>query len=108
GIAQALIGVVGATGVAPGLDVGGGASIFNILSGAALSYLGFKGTPSQQKTGGLGIGVVNALVGVLGIMGIREIAGIPMTAGTVGTIVNLAVGAWGILAGITAKKAAHA
>ena len=108
GIAQTLIGVLGATGAAPALGADGGGSIFNILSGAALSYLGFKGTPSQQKAGGLGIGVANALVGVLSVMGIREIAGIPMTAGTLGTIVNLAIGAWGILAGLTAKKAAHA
>jgi len=42
------------------------------------------------------------------MMGMREIAGIPLNAGTIGMVVNLAVGAWGILAGITAKKAAHA
>jgi hypothetical protein len=107
GIAQALLGVLGASGAAPAIG-GGGAGIFNVLSGAALSYLGFKGTPSQQKTGALGIGIANALVGVLGAMGIREIAGIPMTAGTVGMIVNLAIGAWGILAAMTAKKTAHA
>jgi hypothetical protein len=107
GIAQTLIGVLGATGFSPALG-GSGGGIFNVLSGAALSYLGFKGTPSQQKTGALGIGAVNAIVGVLGMMGMREIAGIPLNAGTVGMIVNLAIGAWGILAAVTAKKAAHA
>jgi hypothetical protein len=31
-----------------------------------------------------------------------------MSAGTVGMIVNLAIGAWGILSAMTAKKTAHA
>jgi hypothetical protein len=73
-----------------------------------LSYLGFKGTASQQKSGALGIGAANAIVGVLGMMGMTEIAGIPMNAGTVASVVNLAIGAWGVLAGMTAKKTAAA
>jgi hypothetical protein len=108
GIAQTLIGILGATGFSPALGAGTGGSVFNVLSGAALSYLGFKGTPSQQKTGALGIGAANAIVGVLGMMGMTQIAGIPLNASTVGMVVNLAIGAWGILAGMTAKKAAHA
>ena len=71
GIAQTLIGVLGATGFSPALG-GAKGGVFNVLSGAALSYLGFKGTPSQQTTGALDIG------------------------------------AWGILAAVTAKKAVHA
>ncbi len=108
GIAQTLIGVLGATGFSPALGAGTGGSVFNVLSGAALSYLGFKGTPSQQKTGALGIGAANAIVGVLGMMGMTQIAGIPLNASTVGMIVNLAIGAWGIYAGMTAKKTAAA
>jgi hypothetical protein len=108
GIAQALIGVLGASGFSPALGAGTGGGIFNVLSGGALSYLGFKGTPSQQKSGALGIGAVNAIVGVLGMMGISEIAGVPLNTGTVGMIVNLAIGAWGILAGMTARKTAAA
>lgn len=108
GIAQTLIGVLGATGFSPALGAGTGSSVFNVLSGAALSYLGFKGTASQQKTGALGIGTVNAIVGILGMMGMTQIAGIPLNASTVGMVINLAIGAWGIFAGLTAKKAAHA
>jgi hypothetical protein len=108
GIAQTLIGILGATGFSPALGAGTGGSAFNILSGAVLGYLGFNGTPSQQRTGALGLGAVNAIVGVLGMMGVNQVAGIPLNAGTVASIVNLAIGAWGILAGMTAKKAAHA
>lgn len=104
GILQALLGVIGATapGVAP-LGAGTGGSIFNILSGAALSYLGFKGTANQQRTGALGIGTVNAIVGVLGMIGLREVAGIELHAGNVSMILNLAIGAWGIIAGLMKK-----
>jgi hypothetical protein len=108
GIAQTLIGVLGASGFSPALGAGTGGSVFNVLSGAALSYLGFKGTPSQQKSGALGIGAANAIVGVLGMMGMTSIAGIPLNAGTVASVVNLAIGAWGVYAGMTAKKTAAA
>jgi hypothetical protein len=108
GIAQTLLGVLGVTGFSPALGAGTGGGAFNVLSGAALSYLGFKGTPSQQKSGAMGIGVANAIVGVLGMMGIQQLAGIPLNTGTVGMAVNLAIGAWGILSAVTAKKAAHA
>jgi hypothetical protein len=106
GIIQVLLGILGASGFSPALGAGTGGSVFNVLSGAALSYLGFKGTASQQKSGALGIGAANAIVGILGVMGIRELAGIPLNPGTVASIVNLAIGAWGVFAGMTAKKTA--
>ncbi len=108
GIAQTLIGVLGASGFSPALGAGTGGSVFNVLSGAALSYLGFKGTASQQKSGALGIGAANAIVGVLGMMGMNSIAGIPLNTGTVASVVNLAIGAWGVYAAMTAKKTAAA
>jgi hypothetical protein len=105
GVAQTLLGLLGAAapGVAPALGAGTGGSVFNILSGGALSYLGFKGTAAQQRTGALGIGTVNAVVGVLGVLGVREIGGIPLNPGTISMIVNLAIGAWGIIAGLMKK-----
>ncbi len=105
GMAQTLLGVLGAAApdLAPALGAGTGGSIFNVLSGAGLSYLGFKGTPDQQRIGALGIGTVNAIVGVLGMVGFREVAGIPLHAGNVSMIINLAIGAWGIIAGLMKK-----
>jgi hypothetical protein len=49
GIAQTLIGILGATGFSPALG-GTGGGVFNVLSGAVLSYLGFKGPrPSRRR-----------------------------------------------------------
>jgi len=98
-----LLGNVGAVGGALGATTGG--NIFNILSGAALSYLGFKGTESGQRNGALGIGGVNALVGLLGAFGMNSIAGIPLTGDKISWIINLAIGAWGLIAGFMKKKA---
>lgn len=106
GLAQTALGVLGAASpaVASAIGTGTGANGLNVLSGLALTYLGFKGSPSAQKTGALGLGGVNALVGVLGMLGISNLAGIPLNATTVGNIISLAIGAWGILAGVMAKK----
>jgi hypothetical protein len=90
--------------VASALGTGTGTNGLNVLSGLALSYLGFKGSPAAQQTGALGLGGVNAVVGLLGMMGINNVAGIPLNATVVGNVINLAIGAWGILAGIMAKK----
>jgi len=106
GLAQTAMGVLGAASpaVAGALGQGMGGSGFNVLSGLALSYLGFKGSPDAQRTGALGIGSINAIVGVLGLVGINNIAGIPLSASNVGAIINLAIGAWGVISGLMAKK----
>lgn len=106
GLAQTLIGVLGAASpaAAAALGTGTGSNGLNVLSGLALSYLGFKGTPAAQQTGALSLGGLNALVGVLGMLGINNIAGIPLNASVVGNVINLAIGAWGILSGVMAKK----
>lgn len=108
GMIQGILGAVGtaAPDVLSGMGTGGGGNIFNLLSGAALSYLGFKGTDSQQRTGALGIGGLNAIVGLLGAFGVGNIGGITFNEGTAGTLVNLAIGAWGLIAGFMKKKAA--
>jgi hypothetical protein len=107
GIIQAILGVVGtaAPDTISTLGTGAGANVFNLLSGATLSYLGFKGTESQQRTGALGIGGLNALVGLLGVFGVSTISGIPLNEGTVGIIINLAIGAWGLISGFMKKSA---
>lgn len=106
GIAQTVLGALGAASpaVAGALGTGTGSSGFNVLSGLALSYLGFKGTPATQRTGALGIGSLNAIVGVLGMLGINQVAGIPLNTSNVGALINLAIGAWGVISGLMAKK----
>ena len=106
GLAQTVIGALGAASpqVASALGTGTGTNGLNVLSGLALSYLGFKGTPAAQKTGALSLGAINAIVGVLGMAGIHNVAGIPLNATVVGNVINLDIGAWGILAGVMAKK----
>ena len=54
--------------------------------------------------GALGLGGVNALVGILGMVGINNIAGIPLNATVVGNAISLAIGAWGLISGLMAKK----
>lgn len=98
-----LLGNVGAVGGALGATTGG--NIFNILSGGALGFLGFKGSENAQRNGALGIGAVNAIVGLLGAFGMNSIAGIPLTGEKISWIINLVIGAWGLIAGFMKKKA---
>lgn len=108
GIAQTALGVLGAAapGVSAAVGTATGGNIFNILSGAALSYLGFKGTGGQQQTGSLVVGGLNALVGILGAAGITSIAGFPLSGGLISNVINIGIGAWGLLAGFMTKKSA--
>ena len=113
GVAQTAIGLLGqfvpaAGSMLAGSAAGGaatGGNVFNMLSGAALSYLGFKGSDSNQRTGAQAIGGLNAVVGLLGAFGMNSIAGIPLNSGIVSTIINLAIGAWGLYAGFAKKPA---
>ncbi len=108
GVIQAILGLAGtASGnLASTLQATGGNSVFNLISGAVLGYLGFKGTESQQRTGAIGIGGLNAIVGLLGAFGATNLGITP--DGTIGVIINLVVGAWGLSAGFMKKKAAAA
>jgi hypothetical protein len=82
----------------------GGGSIFNLISGAVLGYLGYKGSESQQRVGALGIGGLNGIVGLLGAFGANNLGITP--DGTIGIIINLAVAAWGLYAGLKKKATA--
>jgi hypothetical protein len=105
GIIQLVLGALGqfVPDIGSALGAGSGGSIFNMLSGAALGYLGFKGSPGAQVTGAKALGGVNALIGLLGIFGISNIAGIQLNEGLVAKLVNLAIGAWGLFAGFSKK-----
>jgi|WetSurMetagenome_2_1015567.scaffolds.fasta_scaffold1155179_1 hypothetical protein len=108
GVIQAVLGVVGtaAPSAVPALGASQGGSIFNLVSGLALSYLGFKGPETQQRMGAIGLGGLNAVVGILGTLGVTQIAGITLNESTIGIILNLAIGAWGLVAGLMKKKSA--
>ncbi len=106
GIIQTVLGLIGtaAPSAIPALSSSQGGSIFNLVSGVVLSYLGFKGPETAQRAGALGLGGLNALVGVLGALGVTNIAGIVLNESTIGIIVNLAIGAWGLIAGFMKKS----
>jgi hypothetical protein len=111
GVIQLVLGLVGqfVPQISGMMNAGAGGNIFNILSGGALSYLGFKGSDSAQRTGSQVLGGLNGLVGVLGAMGVNNIAGMPLNEGMISTVVNLGIGAWGLYSGFAkpAKAAAH-
>jgi hypothetical protein len=110
GIIQTVIGLLSQFAPSLGAMLGAqasGGNIFNILSGAALSYLGFKGSEGAQRTGAQVLGGLNGLVGLLGAFGVNNLAGLQMNEGLVANIINLAIGAWGLYSGF-AKKAAGA
>lgn len=108
GIIQGVLGAAGTASpdIAATLGATGGGSIFNLISGAVLGYLGFKGTDAQQKIGALGIGGLNGIVGLLGAFNVTDLGGVA-PGGWLGIVINLAVAAWGIYAG-TKKKATAA
>jgi hypothetical protein len=97
-----MLGASGATG-----NFLGDGNLFNILSGAVLSYLGLRGSESAQRTGAQALGGLNGLVGLLGAFGVGGLGGLQLTNGWGTIIVNLLVGAWGLYSGF-AKKTARA
>jgi len=112
GLVQTVIGLLSqffgpSIGAMLGAQATGG-NVFNILSGAALSYLGFKGTENTQRTGAQVIGGLNGLVGLLGVLGLNEKLGLPLNEGMISNIINLAIGAWGLYSGFAKKQAGAA
>ena len=108
GIIQAVLGAAGTVSpdLAATLGTSGGSSIFNLISGAVLGYLGMKGTETQQRAGALGIGGLNGILGLLSAFGVNNLGITP--DGTIGIIINLAVAAWGLYAGLKKKQTAAA
>ena len=91
--------------VASTVDAGAsGGNIFNIASGALLTALGLQKSESAQKVGALGIGGLNGLAGILSIFGVNNLGGFQMNKGWLPIAVNLIIGAWGIISGLTKKK----
>lgn len=84
----------------------GGGNLINILSGAALSYLGLKGSDSGQRTGAQALGGLNGLVGILGALGVNNLGGLQLTNGWGTIVINLIVGAWGLYSSFAKKTAA--
>lgn len=111
GVIQLLLGLLGqfVPQIGGMMNAGAGGNIFNMLSGAALSYLGFKGSAPAQRTGAQVLGGLNGLVGILSAVGVTNIGGIQLNAGVISTIVNLGIGAWGLYSGFAkpAKATAH-
>jgi len=108
GGAQAVVGLLGQFVPAVGsmlnsqeMGAATGGNVFNILSGAALSYLGLKGSDSGQRMGAQVIGGLNGVVGLLGAFGVNNLGGLQLTNGWGSVVVNLVVAGWGLFAGFT-------
>ena len=106
GIAQAALGVLGTAsgGVSQAIGANQTGGIFNLVSGAALGFLGLKGTPAAQNVGVPAISGLNGLVGVLGILGLKSVAGIPLNEGLISNLINIGISAWGFLATFMKKS----
>lgn len=116
GIIQLLVGVLGKFGpesLGAMANTGQGSDIFNMLAGLALSYFGFKGSGSQQRTGAQAVGGLSTIVGLLGGLGIgtNPESAIALTSGwSLPNIINILVGLWGLYSGFVKKPegaAAH-
>jgi len=114
GLAQAGIGVlsqfVPKINEMLGAETAGGnllasGNLVNILSGAALSYFGLKGSDSMQRTGAQALGGINGLVGILGAFGFNNLGGLQLTNGWGTIVINLLIGAWGLYSGFAKKQA---
>ena len=108
-LSQFVPGIATALGAATtGGGILGGGNLINILSGAALSYFGLKGSDSMQRTGAQALGGLNGLVGILGALGVNNLGGLQLTNGWGTIVINLLIGAWGLYSGSAKKQAGAA
>lgn len=110
GLVQAALGAAGAAApdaVGTAVQTAQGGSIFNLLSGAALGFLGLKGTASQQKVGLPAVSGLNGLVGLLGLLGGGNLlSSLNMYYGTGGSLINIAISAIGFIVSFMKNKSA--
>jgi hypothetical protein len=97
GAAQAAFGAFGVASADVSSAVGtqDQGNIFNILSGAALGYLGMKATPAQMRYGVPAIAALNGIVGLLGAFGVHSILGFELNESLIANIVNIGICAAG-------------
>lgn len=110
GLAQGALGALGTaapTAVGSAVQTAQGGSIFNLLSGAALGFLGLKGNDAQQKVGIPAISGLNGIVGILGLLGTNNpLSSLQLNNGTTGSLINIAVSVIGFIATFMKNKAA--
>jgi len=99
GFAQTALGIVcvasGTVSQAVGTQSSG--DIFNLFSGVALSFLGFKGSKSVRSIGVPIISGLNGLIGIPGLIGVYNVAGIPLNEGVIPNMVNIGISVWGFV-----------
>jgi hypothetical protein len=105
GIVQGLLGAGGAAlpELSAGLDSGTGGNLFNLISGAVLSYLGFKGSGTTQQTGLKVLGGLNGLLGALGAAGTLP-AGLGFGQGGASSWIQIAIGVISLVAGFMKQR----
>jgi hypothetical protein len=110
GLVQAVVGAAGTAAPAAlgsAIQTTQGGSIFNLVSGAVLGYLGMKGTAGQQKVGLPAVSGLNGLVGLLGLLGGGNLlSSLNMSNGTGGSLINIAVSVIGFIVTFMKNKAA--
>lgn len=106
GAFQAGLGVLTAASpeLAAAVGSGVGASAFNLLSGSALSVLGWKSGEGVQRSGAQFLGGLNLAVGVLGLLGIDRVAGLALNASILGNAINVGIGIWGLVSAYNTRR----
>jgi hypothetical protein len=103
--AAGLLGTAAPAAVGTALQTTQGGSIFNLISGAVLGFLGMKGTAAQQKVGLPTISGLNGLMGLIGLL--APSTTLPaLNNGTGGSLINIAISVIGFIASFMKNKAA--
>ncbi len=110
GLAQGVFGALGTAvpaAIGTAVQTTQGGSIFNLVSGAVMGFLGFKGNTAQQKIGLPAVSGLNGLVGLLGLLGPNNpLSSLQLSNGTTGSWINIAVAVVGFIATFMKNKAA--
>jgi hypothetical protein len=109
GMAQGAVGALGTAApaaIGTAIQTTQGGSIFNLLSGAALSYLGLKGSAGMQNVGIPTVSGLNGLVGILGLLGPNNPLQSIIHNGTGGSLINIGIAVVGFIATFMKGKTA--